>query len=132
MNESADDDYVEIPRWVRIMSDRLYFGGQRLCRRDFRLVELLCIACGVIVFAVSFLITENSRAQVIRSCAFGAVLCGYFVAANIRILDRYKLWPGSKNAPPATPRTSRSRTAEYAFLFGIGILGTVTLWWLAF
>jgi transcriptional regulator with XRE-family HTH domain len=132
VKKSEDDDYVEVPRWVRLMSDRLYFGGQRMSRRDFRIAELFCIACAAIAFALSFLITENWRAQMVRTCAFAAALGGYFAAANIRILDRYKLWPGDQNAPAETPRTWRSRTAEYAFLFGIGLLAALTLCWLAF
>lgn len=129
MNKSGNA-YVEIPRWVRLMSDKLHFGGQRLSRRDFRLVEAFCIACAMIVFALSLLITESPTAQMLRTCGFAAVLCGYFVAANIRMLDRYKLWPGSENALATTARTWRSRTAEYALLFGIGV--TATLCWLAF
>jgi transcriptional regulator with XRE-family HTH domain len=132
VNKSADDDYVEVPRWVRLMSDRLHFGGQRMSRRDFRIVELFCIACAVIVFALSFLIPEHPRAQLVRTCAFGAALSGYFVAANIRILDRYKLWPGAQNSPAATPRTWQSTAAEYAFYFGLGLFATLALYWLAF
>lgn len=131
VEKPADDDYVEIPRWVRVMSDRLYFGGPRMSRRDFYVAELFCLACALMAFAVSFLVA-SPRASMVRVCAFAAALGGYFAAANIRILDKYKLWPGDRNAPAAKPRTWRSIAAEYSLLFGIGILSTAALCWLAF
>ncbi|MGH6754143.1 MAG: helix-turn-helix domain-containing protein [Bradyrhizobium sp.] len=117
--DKAAEDFIEIPRWARLMNDRLYFGGQRLSRRDFHLVEWACLAIAVIVFAASFLVTEEARAHWVRMGALVAMLCAYFVSANLRLLDRYKLWPGSDNASPERPRTWRTISVEYAYFLGL-------------
>ena len=84
MNKSTDDEFVELPRWVGFINDRLWFGGPCPSGRDVRLIEVLCIACAVIVFAVSFLMTENGRAQVVRTGALVPFLCAHFLSVNIR------------------------------------------------
>jgi len=123
------DEFVEIPRWLRLLHDRLWFGGPRLSRRDFLVIEALCGVFAVIAITVSFLVPENARAS-IRIVAIITVVCCYLVAVSIRMYDRYKLWPGAENAPPEKPRTWRTIMAEYAFMFGVGILGTAIILWL--
>jgi transcriptional regulator with XRE-family HTH domain len=123
------DEFVEIPRWLRLLNDRLWFGGPRLSRRDFLIVEALCGVCAVIAITISFLVPPNARAS-IRIIAIITVVCCYIVAVSIRLYDRYKLWPGAENAPPEKPRTWRTIVAEYAFMFGLGILSTAILLWL--
>jgi transcriptional regulator with XRE-family HTH domain len=130
MNQSTDDDFVESPRWLRLMTDRLSLAGRRLTRRDFRLIEGCCIACAAIVFAVSFLVAQHARAQVVRTLAVAPMLSAYLVSLNIGMFDKYKLWPGSRNATAETHRTWRNITAEYVFLLVIGLLGTVVIMWL--
>ena len=129
MNNSTDD-FVEIPRWVRLLDGKRWFGGAGLSRRNFYVVEAFCLGCAVIVFAGSFLVASNAIAKVLRTIGFIEVVCAYFVSANIRLGDRYKLWPGASGASSARPRTWRTRTAEYAYLFGLGIVGTVIICWL--
>ena len=124
------DEFVEIPRWVRFLHDRLWFGGPRWSRRDFLVVEVLCLVLAVIPFGVSFLIPQNAAASAIRIIAIFPVVGAYLVALSIRMCDRYRLWPGSENAPPEKPRTWRTIAAEYAFMFGMGILGTAAILWL--
>ncbi len=126
-----DKDFVEIPRWVRILSDRCRFGGPGLSRQDFRVLERLLIVCAVILFAVSFAVGSGAKAQVVRMGAFVEVLCAYFVSANVRFMDKYELWPGAKNAPPPKPRTWRTTIAEYTFFFGVGLCSVVVVIWLA-
>jgi transcriptional regulator with XRE-family HTH domain len=122
------DEFVEIPRWLRLMHDKLWFGGPRLSRRDFLVVEALCVGLAVVALAVAFMVPQNAKgAAAIRLVAILPVACCYFVAVSIRLYDRYRLWPGAENAPPETPRTWRTIAAEYAFMFGVGILGTAIL-----
>jgi hypothetical protein len=93
------------------------------------------VACAVLVFAGSFLVASDVTAKVLRAFAFVGVVCSYLVSGCIRISDTYKLWPGTRGTAPEPqyrPRTWRSRAAEYAYLFGVGILGTVIICWLAF
>jgi hypothetical protein len=94
-------------------------------------IEAFCLACAVLVFAGSFLV-GSSAAKTLRTAGFIELVCAYLVSANIRLGDRYKLWPGPAGASSARPRTWRTRTAEYPYLFGVGILGTVIICWLIF
>ena len=129
MNNSTDD-FVEIPRWVRLLDGKRWFGGPGISPRDLHLIEAFCLGCAILVFAGSFLVASNAIAKVLRTIGFIEVVCAYFVSANIRLGDRYKLWPGASGASSARPCTWRTRTAEYAYLFGVGIVGTVIVCWL--
>jgi transcriptional regulator with XRE-family HTH domain len=131
MNKSTDG-FVEIPRWVRFLDGKRWFGGQGMSRRDVHAVEAFCLACAVAVSAVSFMVASNATAMVLRRCAILALVCGYLVSVNIRLGDTYKLWPGPGGAASACQRTWRTRTAECAYLFAVGILGTAILCWLVF
>ena len=127
----STDYFVEIPRWVRLLDGKRWFRGRGLSRRDVHVIEVFCLAGALLVFAASFLV-GSSAAKVLRIAGFIELLCAYFVSANIRLGDKYKLWPGGGGAPSARPRTWRTRTAEYAYFFGVGILGTAIICWLVF
>jgi hypothetical protein len=126
----SPDELIEIPRWIRLLSDRLWFGGPRLSRRDVLVIETLCIVGAVMTFAASFLVPLGARASAVRMSAIVPLACGYLTAVAIRISDRYRLWPGSENAPAEKPRTWLSLTAEYTFFIAAGILGIVMAAWL--
>lgn len=126
----SSEEFVEIPRWVRILDDKLSVGGRRLSRRDFLVVEALNIVFAAMVFAASFLVSEHARAVAVRMVAIVPLLCCYLTAVAIRMHDRYRLWPGFQNALAETPRTWRSTMAEYAFLITTGTLGVVAAAWL--
>lgn len=133
VNKSTDE-FVEIPRWARLLDGTRWFGGPGLSRRDVHLIEAFCVACAVIVFAGSFLVASDATAKALRSLAFVELVCGYLVSAFVRISDTYKLWPGARGASSERqqlPRTWRSRTAEYACAFGLAILFVVIFRWLA-
>lgn len=129
VNEPADE-FIEVPRWIRLLSDKLWFAGPRLKRRDVLVIEAFCIAAAAITFAVSFLVPLGARSTAVRITAIVPLVCGYLTAVSIRMSDRYRLWPGSQNAPAQTPRTWRSITAEYAFFVAAGMLGIVIAAWL--
>lgn len=130
MNKPADD-FVEMPRWVRLVNDRLWFGGPRLSRRDAHWIEALCIACALIVFATSFLVASDATARAVRTGAAVTLVAGYLVSVFVRLHDRYKLWPGPGGATSEPrSRTWKSVAAEYAFFLGAGILGIVMMGWL--
>ena len=124
------DEFIEIPRWVRLLRGRLSFAGPRLSRRDFLVVEALCAGLALIVFAASFLVSEHERAMAVRMTAVVPFVGCYLTAVSIRVCDRYKLWPGCENAHAEMPRTWRSLAAEYAFFIVVGALGTVFATWL--
>jgi transcriptional regulator with XRE-family HTH domain len=81
-------EFVEIPRWVRLLHDRLWFGGPRLSRRDFLVIEAMCVVFAVIALAVAFLVPQNARgASAIRLVTVIPVICCYLVAVSIRMYD---------------------------------------------
>jgi transcriptional regulator with XRE-family HTH domain len=129
VNQSTDE-FVEIPRWVRLLHDRFWFGGPRLRRREFLVIEGVNLVGAVLVFAASFLVPEHARAAAVRTVAIVPLAGGYLVAVSIRLYDRYRLWPGAENAAAETPRTWRSITAEYAFFILVGIFGIAMAAWL--
>ena len=120
-------DFVEVPRWVRLLDGKRWFGGRGLSRRDFHVVEAFCLGCGAVVFALSFLVGSSVVAKLLRTACFLELVCAYFVSVNIRLGDKYKLWPGAAGASPVRLPTWRTRTVEYAYFFGVGILGTVII-----
>lgn len=91
MKNSADD-FVEIPRWIRALN-AWPFEGSRLSRKEVHAVEVLCIVMAVIVFAVSFLVTSEATANIVRAGAAVAFAAAYLVTVFVRILDSYNLWP---------------------------------------
>jgi transcriptional regulator with XRE-family HTH domain len=123
------DEFIETPRWVRFLTDRLWFGGPRLSRRDVLLIEASCALIAVITFAASWLVPLSARASVVRMSAVVPLLCGYLIATSIRLADRYELWPDSRNAPRKTSRTWRGIAAEYAFFIAVGALAMATAAW---
>lgn len=122
---------MEIPRWVRLLDGRR-FGGPGMSRREMQVIEAFCLGCGVIVIALSFIVVSNAAVRVLRTCGLVALMCVGLVRMHIRLGDRYKLWPGAADAPSVLQRTWRTKTAEYACLFIVGILGTAIIYWLVF
>ena len=130
----STDDFVEIPRWLRLLDGKRWFGGAGLSRGDVHVIEVLCVACAVIFFSASFLVVPHVT-KVFRTVAVITLVCGYLVSANIRVIDKYKLWPGARGTlsePQQFPRTWRSVTAEYGFFLGVGIVGAAAICWLVF
>jgi uncharacterized membrane protein YfcA len=133
--KNSTEDFREIPGWVRLLDGKRWFGRPGLSRRNFHLIEAFCLGCAIIAIAGSFVVASNSTAKVLKTIGFIEVVCCYFVSVNIRIGDKYKLWPGTGEAqlePRPMAEDQRSKIGAYAYLFGVGILGTVVLYWLLF
>lgn len=129
--KDSTDEFVEVPRWIRLSTPRWY-GGPHLSRRDHLVIEAIFIVCAVIAFAASFLVTKDRLANALLGCAIALLVACYISAVTTRIGDRYKLWPGSRNAAMENPRTWRTITAEYTFIFGMGFLSVALFVWLVF
>ena len=130
-----EDDFVEIPRWVRLLDGKRWFGGRGLSRRDVRVIEALCLGCAVICFAASFLVASSVAAKVLRTGGVIELACAYLVSVNIRLGDKYRLWPGEEGARSHAgerKRTWRTIAVEYTYFLVVGITGTVIICWLAF
>jgi transcriptional regulator with XRE-family HTH domain len=127
------DDFVEAPRWVRLLNDGFWFGGLPVNRRNAHLLEAILVGCAAVFFATSFLVSSGVMAKMFRVGAFFELLCGYCVSLASRIIETYKLWPIPGGAPARQlPRTWRSIAAEYTFIFGVGMLFIVILCWVSF
>lgn len=88
--KTATDDFVEIPRWVRVLN-AWPFEGPRLQRREIHRIEASCIAAAALVFLVSFLVASESTAGAVRTGAAVAFAAGYGVSVFVRILDAHRL-----------------------------------------
>jgi hypothetical protein len=89
--------------------------------------------CGIVVLAVSFLITADSLATMFRVGATFQFVCGYLVSVSIRIVDTYKLWPATEISPwewrPV--RTLRGTVMDYTFVLLVLISFFSVVFWLA-
>ena len=128
--KKSTDEFVEIPRWVRLMSGAHWFGGPGLSRKNVLFLEAFCMACTVLALAVAFFGPDHGKLVLTRIALLPLAGC-YLTALTIRMIDRYKLWPGAENAFPVKPRTWRTITAEYSFMIGTGVLGVVLILWMA-
>lgn len=129
MNEPAAN-VVEIPRWVRVVN-AWPFGGPRPSRRDILLIEMALVGLATVLFVVSFLVSAEPVASMLRAGAAFELFCAYLVSWQVRINDTYRMWPGSPNVAPERPRTWRGRIAEYAFAFGVAGLVIAIVCWIA-
>lgn len=124
MNRPADD-FVEVPRWARVLSDKLYFGGNLPGRRTHLAIEFFSTAFAVLVFLTSFVMNDETTSDAVRIGAFVMLVCAFVISLQNRTFDRYDLWAGSGCAPPERARTWRSMVVEYGVVLGSGIIGLV-------
>jgi len=117
MNQPTED-FVEIPRWVRLWNDAAWCGGPRPSRRQAHILEALSIVGGIAFLVASKLVTLEFMVTLLRVAGAFALVCGYFVSVSVRIVDTYKLWPAREPSPwewrPA--RTVRSTIYDYSLV----------------
>jgi transcriptional regulator with XRE-family HTH domain len=127
--DKSADEFVEIPRWVRILEGTQFFGSPRPNRPNVHLIETIVIATSVIFFGASLLTTPDGLTKIFRVGAIIELIIAYLVSRYIRFSDEYKLWPGTEDAQPQIHQTWKGRVAQYAYAFGVGILGIVMICW---
>jgi hypothetical protein len=123
MNKAADD-FVEIPRWVRLMNDGLWYGGRRPSRRIAYVLEAILMGCAILFFAASFFVNSDFMTITFRLAALFNLVCGCLLSVASRVIDTYKLWPidGATSELRQLHRTWRSRVVEYSFAFSVALL----------
>ena len=132
MNKPADE-FVEVPRWVRVMDDTRWFGAGP-SRRDAELLELILLAVAILFFVASFLVTSERVGSILRVGAGIEFVATYMVARYIRTSDKYRLWQVAGDGvptQPVPPRTLKNRLAFYAYCFAVGLLSVVLVCWFA-
>ena len=126
-------EFVEMPRWVRLLDDTRRFGGAGLSRRDVYWVEAFCVGCAVFAFVASLLVASERTAHAVRVGAVVSLACGYLVSVSVRVRSPYGGWPSAADAMPTlaqAPRTWQSRLMGYTYLVGVGVLGAAMFYWL--
>lgn len=129
----TSDDYVEMPRWARVLNDTRWFGGPHPSRRDVLLIEAFCIGCAVVLFVASFLVVSAATAKAFRQCGAVELACGYAVSVFIRLGDSYPLWRETGAAASGSLRRAprwRSAVVGYAYALGLAALFVLAFQWL--
>jgi hypothetical protein len=131
MNQSTDD-FVEIPRWVRLWTNAWWSTGPRPSRRQAHIAEAICMGCGVIFLVASFLL-PHLLVPPFRVGAGIMLVSGYLLSVSIRIVDTYKLWPGTEMSRREwrPVRTLRMTVIDYTFVLAVLIVFFGLVFWLA-
>ena len=118
------DDFVEIPRWVRLWTDGRWMGAPPMSRWHAHVQEAICIGLGIALLSASFFIP--TVATELRVAGAFALACGYLVSVGVRTVDAYKLWPATETAMPGPPppRSLPGTIGFYAF-----VLLVLALFW---
>jgi hypothetical protein len=119
--KQSTDDFVEIPRWVRLFksaSSGGWMGAKPLGRREAHVQEAFCVGGGVAFLIASFVFSSASVATALRVSAAFMFGCGYLLSVSIRIFDTYKMWPAAEIAWTdwRPVRTLRTTVGFYAFV----------------
>jgi transcriptional regulator with XRE-family HTH domain len=126
-------DFVEIPRWVRLLTDGRWMGAPPISRRQAHVHEAICMGLGIVFLAASFLVNPRFVVTVLRVSGSFALVSGYLVSVGIRITDTYKLWPATEIAMSEwrPVRTLRSTIGFYTYVSLVLILFWGLVFWLA-
>jgi transcriptional regulator with XRE-family HTH domain len=132
MKQSADD-FMEIPKWVRLWTNAYWYGGLRTSRRQAHLAEAFCIGCGIAFLAASFWVALDSLATVFRVAATFSLVSGYLISISVRIVDTYKLWPATEVSlwKWRPVRTLRGTILDYTFVLLVLVAFFSVVFWLA-
>jgi transcriptional regulator with XRE-family HTH domain len=97
-SKSTDDDFVEVPRWLRVLSGEGWLNGPFPGRRDVHVLEAALIGLAVIHLVASFLVTSETAIEMHRGHALLQLLVCYFMSIWVRAVDAKKLWPADDGA----------------------------------
>jgi transcriptional regulator with XRE-family HTH domain len=131
--KQSKEDFVEIPRWVRLLNDGRLAGLPALSRRQAHKAEAFAMALGIVALVTSFLVLPKSIASVLRVAGSFALVCGYLQSVTNRITEVYKAWPATESSlaewQPA--RTLRGALIQCAFVLVVMILFSAVVFWVA-
>lgn len=132
MNKSTDD-FVEIPRWVRLWTNAYWYGGPRPSRRQAQIPEAFAMGCGIVFLAASFFVSSDFVATLFRVAGSIPLVCGYGLSVTSRIIDTYKAWPATEISwrQWRPVRTLRGAIFDYTFVLLVLISFFAVVYWLA-
>jgi transcriptional regulator with XRE-family HTH domain len=129
----SKEDFVEIPRWVRLLNDGRFAGLPSLSRRQAHKAEAFAIGLGIVALVASFLVRPMSIAPVLRVAGSFALVCGYLQSVTNRVTEVYKAWPETESSlsewRPA--RTLRGTIIQCAFVLVVMISFSAVVFWVA-
>ena len=128
--KDSTDEFIEVPRWIRRWGNPPWYSGPHLSRRDHILIEIIFLVCAVGTLMAAVLNPAGALAKMFLVAGIMGLAACYIQAVNIRIGDKYRLWPDARNAFEERPRTVRTILAGYTVLLSLGILGTSVFVWL--
>ncbi len=131
--KQSKEDFVEIPRWVRLLNDGRLAGLPPLSRRQAHKAEAFAMVGGVIALVASILVHPNLMASLLRVAGSFALACGCLQSVSNRITEAYKAWPATEYslARWKPVRTLRGTLIGYAFIFGVVISFFAVVFWVA-
>ena len=97
--KTSTQDFVEIPRWARILSGEGWWKRRPLPgRRHMLTAEAFIVGLAAVYFLVSCVVTPEPIVELLRYGALAMLLVAYLQSALIRITDAYGLWPADGGA----------------------------------
>jgi transcriptional regulator with XRE-family HTH domain len=132
MNKSTDD-FVEIPRWVRLLNSGLWYEGPRPSRRQAYILEAFAIGSGIAFLVASFLVPSDFVATLFRVAGSFSLVCSYGLSVTSRIVDTYKAWPATEISwwKWRPVRTLRGTVLDYTFVLLVLTSFFAVVFWLA-
>jgi transcriptional regulator with XRE-family HTH domain len=128
------EEFVEIPRWVRLWNEGMWYGRPYPTRRAALCSEAVLMGLAMACFIASLIAKQEGMVTILRFAAFWQLAAGYLMSIGIRIADSYALWPASPGATPdalrAYPTRPYSRLVEYSGALAVGVIATISLCWL--
>jgi transcriptional regulator with XRE-family HTH domain len=131
--KQSTEDFVEIPRWVRLLNDGRLAGFPPLSRRQAHKAEAFAIALGIVALVASFLVYPKSFASVLRVAGSFALVCGFLQSVTNRLTEVYKAWPETESslAEWRPARTLRGTIIQCAFVLVVTISFFAVVLWMA-
>lgn len=127
----STDEFIEIPRWVRLLQNTGKLAGPPLNRRQTHIAQALTILGGVVFVIGSFLVKSDFVTSVFRTAAMFCFGCGYLQSVASRVFETYKAWPGEGLAADLqSSHPFRVRVLAYSFALLISASFIAMVFWL--
>ena len=124
------NEFIEVPRWIRVLNDGSWLGIPSLNRRQLYVAEACAVGLGLALLLASLFATSSFATAILRVGAGFALLCGYVQSIATRAIDAYKLLPSdaANELLRGGSTFRRSRGAPYVFALCMSGLFFAIVW----
>jgi hypothetical protein len=131
--QQSTEDFVEVPRWVRLMSDGTWLGIPPMSRKQILISEAYAAGSGLLFLIASFVITVPWLVTLCRVAAGFHLVAAYSVSLGVRIKDHYEAWPVTEVSWRTwrPVHTWRHRVMAYTFVLAVSASFFAVVFWLA-